>query len=34
MSIGMPTVATHLLQNPEQWLTHIGLFLCKFSLDE
>ena len=34
MSIGMPTVATHLRQNPEQWLTPIGSFLCKFSLDE
>lgn len=29
-----PAVATHLLQNPDQWLTPIGTFLRKFSLDE
>lgn len=29
-----PAVATHLLQNPEQWLTPIGSFLRKSSLDE
>jgi len=34
MRIGAPTVATHLLQNPHQWLTPIGSFLRKSSLDE
>lgn len=34
MCIGTPTVATHLLQNPDQWLTPIGSFLRKSSLDE
>jgi O-antigen biosynthesis protein WbqP len=34
MSIDTPAVATHLLQNPEQWLTPLGLFLRKSSLDE
>jgi len=34
MRIDTPAVATHLLQNPEQWLTPIGSFLRKFSLDE
>ena len=29
-----PAVATHLLQNPERWLTPIGSFLRKSSLDE
>lgn len=29
-----PAVATHLLQNPDQWLTPIGSFLRKSSLDE
>jgi O-antigen biosynthesis protein WbqP len=29
-----PALATHLLQNPEQWLTPIGSFLRKSSLDE
>lgn len=29
-----PAVATHLLQNPEKWLTPIGSFLRKSSLDE
>jgi O-antigen biosynthesis protein WbqP len=29
-----PSVATHLLQNPERWLTPIGSFLRKSSLDE
>lgn len=34
MRIDTPTVATHLLQNPDQWLTPIGSFLRKSSLDE
>jgi O-antigen biosynthesis protein WbqP len=34
MRIDTPAVATHLLQNPDQWLTSIGLFLRKSSLDE
>jgi len=34
MRIDTPAVATHLLQNPEQWLTPIGPFLRKSSLDE
>jgi O-antigen biosynthesis protein WbqP len=34
MRIDTPAVATNLLQNPEQWLTPIGSFLRKSSLDE
>jgi O-antigen biosynthesis protein WbqP len=34
MRIDTPAVATHLLQNPEQWLTPIGSFLRESSLDE
>jgi len=34
MRIDTPTVATHLLENPEAWLTPIGSFLRKSSLDE
>lgn len=34
MRIDTPAVATHLLKNPEQWLTPIGSFLRKSSLDE
>lgn len=34
MRIDTPAVATHLLDNPEQWLTPIGSFLRKSSLDE
>ena len=34
MRIDTPAVATHLLQNPEQWLTPAGSFLRKSSLDE
>lgn len=34
MRTDTPAVATHLLQNPEQWLTPIGPFLRKSSLDE
>ena len=34
MRIDTPAVATHLLPNPAQWLTPIGSFLRKSSLDE
>jgi O-antigen biosynthesis protein WbqP len=34
MLIDTPAVATHLLQNPDQWLTPVGSFLRKSSLDE
>lgn len=34
MRIDTPEVATSLLQNPNQWLTPIGSFLRKSSLDE
>lgn len=34
MRINTPAVATHLLQNPEQYLTPVGSFLRKSSLDE
>ncbi|OWY27286.1 sugar transferase [Herbaspirillum robiniae] len=34
MRIDTPAVATHLLQNPNQYLTPIGSFLRKSSLDE
>lgn len=34
MRIGTPAVATHLLQNPDVWLTPIGSFLRSTSLDE
>jgi O-antigen biosynthesis protein WbqP len=34
MRIDTPAVATHLLQTPDQWLTPIGSFLRKSSLDE
>src|SRR3569833_862800 len=34
MRIDTPAVATHLLANPDQWLTPIGSFLRKSSLDE
>jgi O-antigen biosynthesis protein WbqP len=34
MRIDTPAMATHLLQNPDQWLTPIGSFLRKSSLDE
>ena len=34
MRIGTPAVATHLLDNPDAWLTPIGSFLRKSSLDE
>jgi len=34
MKIDTPQVATHLMKNPEQYLTPIGRFLRKSSLDE
>ena len=34
MRIETPTVATHLLEKPEAWLTPIGSFIRKTSLDE
>lgn len=34
MRIDTPAVATHLLQSPDQWLTPVGSFLRKSSLDE
>lgn len=34
MRVGTPAVATHLLQSPETYLTPIGGFLRKSSLDE
>jgi O-antigen biosynthesis protein WbqP len=34
MRIDAPAVATHLLENPDQWLTPIGSFLRRSSLDE
>jgi len=34
MRTDTPAVATHLLGNPDQWLTPIGRFLRKSSLDE
>jgi O-antigen biosynthesis protein WbqP len=34
MRIDTPAVATHLLRDPDRWLTPIGSFLRKSSLDE
>ncbi|MGB8248930.1 MAG: sugar transferase, partial [Azonexus sp.] len=34
MRTDTPAVATHLLQDPDAWLTPIGAFLRKTSLDE
>lgn len=34
MRIDTPQVATHLLENPDQWLTPVGSFLRRSSLDE
>ena len=34
MRVGTPAVATHLLDNPDSYLTPIGSFLRKSSLDE
>ena len=34
MRVDTPTVATHLMDNPDEYLTPIGAFLRKSSLDE
>ena len=34
MQIDAPTVATHLLSNPDNWVTPVGSFLRKTSFDE
>lgn len=34
MRIETPALATHLLHNPDQWVTPVGAFLRKSSLDE
>ena len=34
MRTDTPAVATHLLENPSQWMTPVGLFLRRSSLDE
>ncbi|MBU3967355.1 MAG: sugar transferase, partial [Euryarchaeota archaeon] len=34
MKVGTPPLATHLLTNPEKYLTPVGKFLRKTSLDE
>ncbi|MBU1182145.1 MAG: sugar transferase [Proteobacteria bacterium] len=34
MRIDTPAVATHLLENPDKYLTPIGSFIRRFSLDE
>lgn len=34
MRVDTPAVATHLMENPDSYLTPIGSFLRKFSLDE
>jgi O-antigen biosynthesis protein WbqP len=34
MRVGAPNVATHLLDDPDQWITPIGRFLRRTSLDE
>jgi O-antigen biosynthesis protein WbqP len=34
MRVDTPVVATHLLESPDRWLTPIGSFLRKSSLDE
>lgn len=34
MNVNTPAVATHLLKNPESYITPIGSFLRKYSLDE
>ena len=34
MQIGTPEVASHLLEDPDKWLTPLGLYLRKSSLDE
>ena len=34
MLINAPNVATHLLENPDEYISPIGRFLRKYSLDE
>jgi O-antigen biosynthesis protein WbqP len=34
MRVGAPDVATHLLSDPDQWITPLGRFLRRTSLDE
>ena len=34
MRLGTPDVATHLLSDPDQWVTPVGRFLRRTSLDE
>lgn len=34
MRVGTPDVATHLLTDPDQWITPLGRFLRRTSLDE
>ena len=34
MRVGTPDVATHLLTDPDQWVTPVGRFLRRASLDE
>lgn len=34
MRMGTPAVATHLLTDPDAYLTPVGSFLCKTGLDE
>jgi len=34
MRVDTPAVATHLMRNPDAYLTSIGFFLRKFNLDE
>jgi O-antigen biosynthesis protein WbqP len=34
MRVGTPDVATHLLADPDQWITPLGRFLRRTSLDE
>jgi len=34
MRVDTPAVATHLLENPDRWLTPVGSFLRRTSLDE
>jgi O-antigen biosynthesis protein WbqP len=34
MRVGAPDVATHLLADPDQWVTPVGRFLRRTSLDE
>jgi len=34
MRVGAPNVATHLLDDPDQWVTPLGRFLRRTSLDE